>query len=338
MIRSELPSPRHRVLLVDDEREVLESVAKILGAANYDVTCQPTVDRARRCMEQETFHLVLTDLYLDENQLGFEIAAAARACKPAVPVILLTGRPSFGGAQEALRSQVCEIVVKPVDGFELIQACRRTIRDAESERRQRQLEGQNKVLASVLPRAIEAKDPTTSGHAERVVHYTDSLAQRCGVSDADREHLRLASLLHDVGKIGIPEAILTKAGPLTADERKVIETHPEQGRQILAPLEDSEEIRTWVYQHHERWDGRGYPNGLRGDEVALPGRILVLAEVYDALAEARSYKPAWPDEKIVVLFREEAGTHFDPDLAQLVADGIEREGQRFFRAAPSQLF
>jgi cyclic di-GMP phosphodiesterase len=338
MIRSDLPKPRHRVLLVDDEPEVLHSVAKILGAADYDVTCLPTVAEARRCMERETFHLVLSDLYLDENHLGYEIAAAARACKPAVPVILLTGRPSFGGAQEALRSQVCEIVVKPVDGFELIQACRRTIRDAASERRQRQLEGQNRVLASVLPRAIEAKDPTTSGHAERVVHYTDSLAQRCDVSDENREHLRLASLLHDVGKIGIPEEILTKAGPLTAEERKIIETHPEHGRQILAPLEDSEEIRTWVYQHHERWDGRGYPNGLRGDEVELPGRILVLAEVYDALAEARSYKPAWPDAKIVALFRAEAGTHFDPDLAHLVADGIEREGKRFFRAEIGQLF
>ena len=339
MIRSELPRrQRHRVLLVDDEPEILQSVAKILGEAGYDVTCLPTVDEARRCMEQETFNLVLSDLYLDENPLGYEIAATARACKPAVPVILLTGRPSFGGAQEALRSQVCEIVVKPIDGAALVQTCRRTIREAESERRQRHLEGQNKVLASVLPRAIEAKDPTTSGHAERVVLYTDTLAQRCGVSDEDRGLLRLASLLHDVGKIGIPEEILTKAGPLTAEERKIIETHPEHGRQILAPLEDSEEIRTWVYQHHERWDGRGYPDGLRRDEVSLPGRILVLAEVYDALAEARSYKPAWTDDQIVALFRKEAGTHFDPDLAHLVADGIESQGKRFFQAQPGHLF
>ena len=329
---------RQRILLIDDEPDVLRSVAKILDSVDYEVTCLPTVAQAQRCMAEQTFHLVLSDLYLDGDHMGYEIAAAARQCKPEVPVVVMTGRPSFGNAQAALRSHVSEIVVKPIDGIELVQTCRRTIRAAASERRQRQLEGQNKVLASVLPRAIEAKDPTTSGHAERVVLYTATLADRCGVSAEDREHLKLASLLHDVGKIGIPEEILTKAGPLTAEERKIIETHPEMGRQILAPLEDSEEIRTWVYQHHEKWDGSGYPRGLAGEEVALPGRILVLAEVYDALAEPRSYKPAWPNEKIIALFRAEAGTHFDPDLAHLAADGLAREGRRFFRARPDLLF
>ena len=141
-----------------------------------------------------------------------------------------------------------------------------------------------------------------------------------------------------MGKIGIPEQILTKDGPLTKDERSVIETHPEMGRQILEPLEDSDEIRTWVFQHHERWDGRGYPAGLVGDEVALPGRLLILAEVYDALAEVRSYKPAWENQRIVDFFRAEAGKHFDPDLGHLVADGLENQGQRFFRATPGSLF
>lgn len=329
---------RQRVLVVDDEPDVLYAVERILKAADYEVHCLPSVAAAQECLRDQEFELVLSDLYLGEHGLGYEVADAAHACQPAVPVILLTGRPSFGGAQEALRSHVQEIVVKPVDPIELVQTCRRTIQTAKSERRQRQLEAQNKVLASVLPRAIEAKDPTTSGHAERVVHYTDTLAQRCGVDDSARETLRMASLLHDVGKIGIPEKILTKKGPLTKDERKVIETHPEMGRQILESLEDSDEIRTWVYQHHERWDGRGYPNGLQREEVGLPGRILILAEVYDALAEERSYKPAWPCEKIVGFFRAEAGSHFDPELADLVADGLERQGKRFFAAQPGMLF
>jgi putative two-component system response regulator len=329
---------RQRVLVVDDEPEVLRTVADILGQADYDVICLPSVAAAQACLERETFHLVLSDLYLGDSGLGYQIADAARACRPSVPVILLTGRPTFNGAKEALRSHVYEIVVKPVDPLELVNSCRRTIQAAHSERRQRRLEAQNRVLASVLPRAIEAKDPTTSGHAERVVHYTDTLAQRCGVPDEERARLRLASLLHDVGKIGIPEGILTKQGPLTQAERKVVETHPEVGRQILAPLEHSDDVRTWVYQHHERWDGRGYPNGLRGDEVSLPGRILILAEVFDALAEARSYKPAWPTGKIVGFFRQQAGSHFDPDLAHMVADGLEQHGNRFFASEPDMLF
>ena len=331
-------SQAQRVLVVDDEPAVLASISAILDTANYDVTCLRNVEAARQSLATERFQLVLCDLYLGEDELGYAIADAARACSPAVPVILLTGRPSFDGAKEALRSQVCEIVVKPVDPLALVQTCQRTIRDTATARRQRRLEAQNRVLARVLPRAIEAKDPTTCGHAERVVRYTDTLARRCGVDEVARANLRMASLLHDVGKIGIPEEILTKAGPLTREERQIIETHPEMGRQILEPLEDSDDIRTWVFQHHERWDGRGYPAGLTGAEVALPGRILILAEVYDALAEARSYKPAWPNEKIVGFFRAEAGTHFDPDLAHLVADVLESQGERFFAADPGMLF
>jgi len=329
---------RQRVLVVDDDPEILTTVERILQKADFDVQCLGSVAAAEGCLREEEFELVLSDLYLGDSGLGYQVADATHACQPGVPVILLTGRPSFGGAQEALRSHVHEIVVKPVDPFELVQTCRRTIQTANAERRQRQLEAQNKVLASVLPRAIEAKDPTTSGHAERVVLYTDILAQRCGVEEGSRENLRMAALLHDVGKIGIPEEILTKNGPLTREERDVIETHPEMGRQILESLEDSDDIRTWVYQHHERWDGKGYPNGLQGEDVSLPGRILILAEVYDALAEERSYKPAWPTEKIVGFFRANAGSHFDPDLANLVADGLEQHDKRFFATQPGMLF
>lgn len=328
----------YRVLVVDDEASVRAGLEGILVEAGYRVVCRASVHEAKQVLDHQQFDLVLTDLYLPNKATGFEIVEAARRCQPPVPVIVLTGRPSLDGAQEAIRSQVCELVVKPVDAVTLISSCRRAIQNAEMEQRQRRLQAQNQVLARVLPRAIEAKDPTTSGHAERVVSYTDVLAQRCGVSKKDRQDLRMASLLHDVGKIGIPEQILTKPGQLTADERAVIRRHPRLGFDILEPLTDGEQVRRWVVQHHERWDGRGYPDGLAGEEVDLPGRILILAEVYDALAEARSYKPAWPTDKIVGFFRAEAGSHFDPQLARLVADGLERMGDRFFRAEPGVQF
>lgn len=329
---------RHRILVVDDEEAVRTLVEAILAEAGYQVACRASVGEAKEALDRQRYDLVLTDLYLKDRALGFEIVEVARRCQPPVPAILLTGRPSLDGAQEAIRSQVTEMVVKPVDAVTLISSCRRAIHNAELEQRQRRLEAQNQVLARVLPRAIEAKDPTTCGHAERVVRYTDVLAQRCGVSRHDRQDLRLASLLHDVGKIGIPEQILTKPDKLTADERQVIQRHPQLGFDILEPLTDGEQIRRWVFQHHERWDGRGYPEGLAGEEVDVPGRILILAEVYDALAEPRSYKPAWPTAKIVGFFRAEAGKHFDPTLAELVADGLERLGKGFFSAEPGMLF
>ncbi len=318
------------MLAADDEANTLEALTQILSSDGFEVTSTQDVDNALGRLRTGAFDLVLTDLYFDDAPRGYDIAAAARDVHPAVPVVMLTGRPSFGNACEALRSQVAEILVKPIDTMALLETCRRAVAAAAIDRRARSLEARNRVLARVVPRMVEAKDPTTSGHSERVVGYTDTLAIRCGISDSDREALRLASLLHDVGKIGIPKSILCKAGPLTADERAVINTHPQIGYEILADLEDSENVRQWVYQHHERWDGRGYPCGLRGDEVALAGRILVLAEVYDALVEERSYKPAWPIPKIVGFFREEAGKHFDPDLAHMVADGLESRGKGFF--------
>jgi len=328
----------HRILLVDDESEILEGLRTMLEQAGYQLTCTTSLQVALAAITRETFHLVLTDLYLGGDDLGYRLAEAARACKPSVPVILLTGRPSFAGAHEALRSRVAEILVKPVDSSQVLTACRRTIQESELTRRNQELEAQNQVLTAVLPRAIEAKDPTTCGHAERVVHYADMLAQRCGVNREDRDSLRLASLLHDVGKIGVPDGILTKPGPLTQSERALIEQHPQKGYEILEPLSYHENVRTWVYQHHERWDGKGYPNGLAGEEVALPGRILILAEVYDALAEPRSYKAAWELPRIVGYFRDQAGRHFDPDLSHLVANGLERMGGRFFASRADQLF
>lgn len=327
-----------RVLIVDDEDVVLAALTDIVLAAGGRPTRVADVGAAKAALAAHGFDLVLTDLYLGEDELGYEVAEAARRCRPEVPVVMLTGQPSFRGAVDALRAAVREIVVKPVEPETLVAACARAIHAAATERRARELEGQNRVLSAVVPRMVEAKDPTTSGHADRVVCYTDRLAERCGVSEDDRESLRLAALLHDIGKIGVPRAILCKEGPLDAAEREVIEQHPQVGYDILAGLDGCDDARTWVYQHHERWDGAGYPNRLGGHEVALPGRILILAEVYDALAEARSYKPAWEIAAIVTFFRQQAGRHFDPDLANLVADGLEREGRRFFAAGPELLF
>jgi putative nucleotidyltransferase with HDIG domain len=328
--RAQHPQSSDRVLLVDDEQDVLSAMAAFLRHAGFDVTECRSVDAARHALAHVVFAVVVTDLYLGDDGLGTTVADVAQAKEPPIPVILLTGRPSLSGAQDAIRARVAELLVKPVAAHELVHACRRAINTAQERRRLEQLAAQNRVLASVLPRAIEVKDPTTRGHSDRVVRYADALAQRCGVDEADRESLRLASQLHDVGKIGIPEAILCKDGPLSSDEREVIKRHPQMGYEILASLEGGDEVRQWVYQHHERWDGSGYPNGLAREDVALPGRILILAEVYDALAEARSYKQAWDMAKIVDLFRFEAGKHFDPDLSNLVADGLECQGKRFF--------
>ena len=325
------------ILIVDDDQPSRSMMAELINRQGFRVSTASSVQHALRAIESDPPDLVVTDLYLD-NALGHEVAEFARSCNPTIPVVLVTGRPSFDNAQQALKNHVSDILSKPIEPDGLVGGVRRALWASRIERKAMMLAATNQVLETVMPRVIEAKDPTTSGHSQRVVNYVERLAISCKVDEADLEPLRLAALLHDVGKVGTPSSILTKQGPLTAEERKIVQGHPEIGYQILSGLEDMEKVGLWVYQHHERWDGSGYPNGLARDEVLLPGRILVLAEVYDALAEPRSYKPAWPNERIVAFFRSEAGKHFDPDLAHLVADGLEKQGKRFFAPQSGLLF
>ncbi|MEZ5989732.1 MAG: HD domain-containing phosphohydrolase [Planctomycetota bacterium] len=324
-----------RVLVVDDEVALGRQVCAYLEEQGFTTIFADGLEPALAALERDLdLDLVVTDIYLDEREGragGHLVCEAATHRKPPLPVILLTGRPTMDAALEGLRAEATDFLTKPVSLPQLGHRARQAIEARKLKLQLLELEEVNRLLSRILPNAIEAKDPTTGGHSDRVVAYTDHLARRVGVPADQRRDLRLAALLHDVGKIGTPEAILCKEGPLTADERKVIEEHPEIGYRILEPLEHLPRVREWVYQHHERWDGRGYPRGLNGDEVALPGRILILAEVYDALATARSYKDPWPREKIAEFFEAQAGRHFDPDLGRIVSEGVARAGGEFFR-------
>ncbi len=324
-----------RLLIVDDEPDLGRLVAEYFESQNDEVVLAHDLETALSILENDRdLDLCISDIYLNSQASkagGHRIAEACDERHPRLPVILLTGRPSMSAALEGLRNHAIDFFLKPVDLGRLYERAHRAIEEQRLQNRVRDLEQTNLLLSQLLPNTIEAKDPITRGHSDRVVAYTEGLARRVGVSSADRSSLRLAARLHDIGKIGIPSEILSKPGKLTKDERAVIEEHPEIGHKILEPFAHLPKVRQWVVQHHERWDGRGYPNGLVGDEVALPGRILILAEVYDALATKRSYKDAWPDEKIAALFEEEAGHHFDPDLARIVAEGVRTKGRYFFR-------
>jgi putative nucleotidyltransferase with HDIG domain len=175
-------------------------------------------------------------------------------------------------------------------------------------------------------RALDLRDHETEGHTQRVTELTLALARRAGVREADLVHVRYGALLHDIGKMGIPDAILHKPGPLTPDERAVIETHPDLARQMLAPiayLRPALAIPCW---HHERWDGSGYPEGLRGDEIPLAARLFAVADVWDALRSDRPYRPGWSDERIVEHIRTGAGSQFDPDAVRLFLELLQDRG------------
>jgi response regulator RpfG family c-di-GMP phosphodiesterase len=180
-------------------------------------------------------------------------------------------------------------------------------------------------ISYIIGEAVERRSKETGSHVKRVAHYSYMLAVLYGLSEFEADIIRLASPLHDVGKIAIPDRILNKPAKLDPEEWEVMQTHAQVGEDIFA--QSSNEILQMgaiiAGQHHEKWNGKGYPNGCTGEEIHIAGRITALADVFDALASDRCYKPAWPMEKVLDLLKEEKGQHFEPKLVDLLLDNLQ---------------
>jgi len=166
-------------------------------------------------------------------------------------------------------------------------------------------------------RALDARDRETELHSRRVTLLTKSVARQAGIADQDLEDVRRGALLHDIGKIAVPDHILRKPGPLTDAEWVIMRTHPKAAYDILKPIKHLANSLDIPYCHHERWDGAGYPRGLKGDAIPLSARIFAIIDVWDALLSDRPYRKAWKREKVIEHIQENSGTHFDPVLADL---------------------
>ncbi len=182
-----------------------------------------------------------------------------------------------------------------------------------------------------LANAVEAKDPYTRGHGDRVVKYTRAIGSQLGLDNDALDKLKVAAILHDIGKIGIRDEVLLKPGKLTDEEYIEMKLHPIIGDRILGPIRSLDDVRVWVYQHHERIDGKGYPEGIGGKDLTLPSRALIVAEVFDALITERAYKPAWPIPKVVDFLSNNVDSHFDRDVVDVLVDILHKEGEAFYR-------
>lgn len=174
-----------------------------------------------------------------------------------------------------------------------------------------------------LVAAVDARDPYTAGHSERVAQYVEWLVRRMDLAPAERATFVLAALLHDIGKISIPDRILLKEGRLTEEEYRIMKTHPEKGVEILKHVRDLASVLPGVLHHHERWDGRGYPFRLSGESIPLQARVIAIADTFDALTTDRPYRKGLPPEKALKILQEDAGTHFDPRLVPLFVEEMQ---------------
>ena len=168
--------------------------------------------------------------------------------------------------------------------------------------------------------ALDSKDPYTHGHSMRVTMYSLILARKLNLDDKMLEEIETAGLLHDIGKIGIPQNILCKPGKLTDEEFAIMKSHPEKGEKILTGIKKLAIISNWLKTHHERWDGHGYPLGLKGEEIPFSSRIIALADTYDAMTSTRSYRKALTHEIAISEIEKCAGTQFDPNLAKMFVE------------------
>jgi putative nucleotidyltransferase with HDIG domain len=169
---------------------------------------------------------------------------------------------------------------------------------------------------TALARTVDAKSPWTAGHSERVAKTAIGIGRVLGLSNDEIDNIHRAALLHDIGKIATPAAILDKPGTLTDEERQVVEAHSSTGARILEPIQAYKSVIPAVLQHHERYDGKGYPNGLAGEEISLAGRIMAVADVYDSLVSDRPYRPGMDKERVLKTIEREAGTYFDPNVVR----------------------
>lgn len=325
-----------RILVVDDVPANVELLEGLLESAGYRAITGTTDPRAALGMyESLDPDLILLDFRMPGMD-GTEFLREARRLSPRgmPPVLVITAQHEAQVRRAALEAGARDFVTKPFELWELLSRVRNLLElgllsKAQRERadrlerevhaRTRDLDHAQQEIIRKLCAASEFRDDVTGKHVVRIGALSGRLARVAGVDADYADLIEKAAPLHDIGKIAIPDRLLLKPGSLAADEWRIMQTHAEAGGRILAGsgiplLEMAAEI---ARTHHERWDGTGYPNGLKGEAIPLSGRIVAIADVFDALLSERPYKRPWPVDRVIRHFDGERGAHFDPTLATL---------------------
>jgi putative two-component system response regulator len=336
-----------RVLIVDEDESVRGDLASTLADNGARCMVAHTPAGAHALLRQEAFSVVLTDINLPGDS-GLDFVMQLAEEYPDVAPVMITNRSDPNLASIALEMGAYGYIIKPFQGSQVVidvaNALRRRDLEIENRRHRRRLEGMvegrtlelsnticdleraHEELRSSredtinrLSIAAELRDDATAQHIQRMSGYCSRIAELAGEPPDHCEHIRLATIMHDVGKIGIPDDILRKPGPLTRAEWDIMRTHTEIGYRILCDSDNDllDTAARVALTHHERVDGTGYPRGLRGSHIPLVGRIAAIGDVFDALTTERVYSPALPVELAVRVMRAGRGTQFDADLLDL---------------------
>lgn len=334
-----------KVLVVDDEETIRLALKKFLRSRGFEVEIAGSGDAALKLAEEHSFTLMLCDVRMP-GMTGVELVPKMLAKVPNLAIIMLTAVNDAATATEVLSSGATDYLMKPVELADLQQALDRAItkrsglieqrrvetlireevalRTAELEQEKESLRLMTVSIAETLINAMEAKDVYLRGHSQRVGKLAGEIAEEMALEATTCDEIRLAGRLHDVGKIGIREAVLNKPEALTTDEFEHVKAHVKIGMDILAPLPHIKNSLSYLEHHHEKWDGGGYPSGLRGDQITLGGQILSAADTYDALTSKRAYRDPLPPEMALKHLESEVGFHLDGNVFRALEKVIRR--------------
>ena len=331
--------PLDRILVVDDEETIREIVSSMLAGAHFQTRQAASGVEAMSLLESgEEFDLVLSDLMMAEMD-GIALLERAKEKYPDVPVVMVTAVHDIQVALQALRNGAYDYLLKPFEREQLLATVRRALENRRLKRendayrtnlealvaaRTQQwkaalsdLERSYDITLEALGDALDQKDRETENHSKRVTAFTIAIAQKMGLSKEDIRVIARGAFLHDIGKMAIPEKILTKPGKLTPEEAEVMKEHAWYGYKIVKKIPFLSEAAEIVYSHQERFDGTGYPRRLKGEEIPLGARIFSIADTFDAITSDRVYRPKQSAEAARKEIELWSGRQFDPDIVKV---------------------
>jgi len=325
-----------RLLIVDDEIEITEILADLLSE-EYECARAGSAEEALTRLQESEFQLVISDITMP-GMSGLDMIPHVKELSPDTVVVMISGMQTVESAIGALRLGAFDYLMKPFDLRQVEAVVKRALehhdlvvakqryenhleelveqRTAELDRALNSLEAAYRSTLKALTAALETRDSETHGHSERVVSYSLRLGREYGLNSEQMKALEFGSLLHDIGKIGVPDSILSKPAKLTEEEWVRMREHPLHGQQILRGIEFLQGASRVVAQHHEKWDGTGYPLGLRNEDIDICARIFAVADAFDAITSDRVYRRGKPYEAAAQELDDWAGRQFDPKVVE----------------------
>lgn len=334
------------VLVVDDEEPIRTALKKYLAQQGYEVSTAASGEEALEVLQRRKIACMLLDVRMP-GLSGVDLVPKVMELEPGIALLMLTAVNDATSAALCMQRGAMDYLTKPIELTDLANAIQRSlrqrstmleqqklnqwlkeevaVRSAEVRSERAKLERLSVATLETLVNALEAKDPYLRGHSSRVADMAAQIAAEMGLSDEQVETVRIAGRLHDMGMIGIREGILAKEGPLTDEEYDSVKDHVVIGSQILAPLMHLDATIGYVRHHHERWDGSGYPDGLKGEAIPLGARILAACEIYDALSTSRPYQEKMSPDVAVERMRELVGTSLDGRVYDALETVVKRK-------------